>query len=136
MNGLFLALFFFQLQVLPDVSSPPGASHFSAAKYGYFQLGTSPELHSCVYNLLKLKLSLSKTEFIVLPKPASSWISYSGEGHGHLNLGSEKKLRTKEVAVGMEKGDQGHEIGRGRENPGSHGLVSNWMSDRESVRGG
>ena len=65
-----------------------------------------------MYNLLKVKLSLSKTEFIVLPKPASSWVSCSGEGHDHLNLGSEKKLGTKEVAMEMETGDQGREIGR------------------------
>lgn len=89
-----------------------------------------------MYNLLKVKLSLSKTEFIVLPKPASSWVSCSGEGHGHLNLGSEKKLGTKEVAVGNGKGDQGRAIEGGRENPESHGLVSSRMSDRELVRCG
>ena len=58
-------------------------------------LSCSPVCTSC----------LSKTEFIVLPKPASSWISCSGEGHDHLNLGSEKKLGTKEVAVEMETKD-------------------------------
>lgn len=82
--------------------------------------GPSPELHTCIYNhLLQIKLSVSKTKFIVLHKPASAWISCSGEGHGQLTLVSEKKLGTKEVAMGMEKGDQGHEIGRGRKNPGS-----------------
>ena len=47
--------------------------------------------------------SVSPKQFIVLPKPASSWVSCSREGHGHLNLGSKKKLGIKEVAMGMGK---------------------------------